>query len=80
MKDNVKAVVSSGGTCFVCETQTSNGEYVLKITFNVNVKDPIFGASLGKVGMTEEMHIRCAKELKALLGQRIDQAVSKGGK
>lgn len=80
MKKNVKAVVSAGGSCFLCERPTNAGEFVIQITFNAKVKDPIFGATVATVPMTEEAHVRCGKEFRDVLDDRIDEATSRGGR
>jgi len=78
IEKNVNVVTSRGSSCFVCEKATKDHEPVIQVTFNAKVKDPIFGANLGTVSVTEEMHTACAVELHSVLGRKINQA--KGGK
>jgi len=74
IEKNVNVVTSRGSPCFVCEKPTRDREVVIQVTLNAPVKDPIFGANLGKIEVSEEMHLHCAVDLRSILDRRIREA------
>jgi hypothetical protein len=65
--DNIKAAISRGDECIVCETPTVKGTRVIACTFKVNVL-------VGKIAKTVETHIDCARDLEAVIHRRIQES------
>lgn len=66
-RDSVRVEVGKGDRCFVCEEPTPTGKRVLSVSFDV----PIF---LATIKVKRDMHVECAKDLRALLDLKIKQA------
>lgn len=80
IEKNVIVVRSRGSSCFVCDKETRAGDLVIQVTLNAPVRDPIFGANLGKIEVIEEMHVRCATDLRSILDKRIKEATGGRGR